>query len=664
MRRLILGTAGHIDHGKTALVRALTGVDTDRLPEEKRRGITIDLGFARLPLSGGLELGVVDVPGHEAFVRNMLAGATGFDLALLVIAADEGVMPQTREHLAIIELLGVRAGVVALTKIDLVDDEWLALVLDDVREQLRATSFAGAPVVPVSAVTGAGLDELRQALARVADNVRERAGDDLFRMPVDRVFTVHGTGTVVTGTVWSGAVRREDALLLLPSGLTARARGVQVHGAEVESAGAGQRVAIALAGADRERAARGARGEVLVREAAWQPASAISARIRLIPGTDWELVQRQRVRFHLGTAELLGRVRLLGKERLGPGEAGWARIALEAPAVARAGDRFVIRSYSPVTTIGGGVVYEPDASRRKRLDGEAAALLEQLLDAPEESVRARVTLAGWSGAGLTRLPVETPHPPAAVAESLARLEAAGAVRRVGERVFAAAVVAQARTDLLAAVDAFHARSPLRAGLDLEELRRALDARAADAAPLAEALLEELVQEGVLAVRGHVVARAGFTPRLTEEQAAARDRLAALFETAALAPPAVEELPAELRQRKDFWPLLKLLEAEGRILAITGETFVSARAIAQARTLLLERLAGQGPLGPADFRDVLPVSRKHLIPLLEYFDRCGVTLKKGADRFVPSSADAAGVQQRDRRQGEPAARKSDLYISEA
>ena len=652
MRRLILGTAGHIDHGKTALVRALTGVDTDRLPEEKRRGITIDLGFARLPLDDTLELGVVDVPGHEAFVRNMLAGATGFDLALLVVAADEGVMPQTREHLAIVELLGVRAGVVALTKTDLVDDDWLGLVLDDLRAQLATTPFAAAPVVPVSAVTGAGLDQLRAALRSAAAGVRDRTGDDLFRLPVDRVFTVRGTGTVVTGTVWSGRVRPDDSLTLLPSGVAARARGVQVHGADVAEASAGQRAAVALAGLERDDVTR---GEVLVREGAWRAATVLTVRLRLIPGSEWELAQRQRIRFHLGTAELLGRVQLLGTDRLRPGEHAWGQLVLEAPVVARAGDRFVLRSYSPVTTIGGGTVLEPDAPRRKRLEPADAARLERLLGSADDALVARAALAGSAGALLARLPVETPHAAAVLQPVLARLEAATppAVHRIGDRLFTGDVARAAREALLATVDDFHARNPLRAGIERPELRRALQERsarpgaaerggaprtrravpAATSAVLADALLDALVAGGTLVARGPVVARAGFLPSLTPEQAQARDRLAAAFELAGLAPPALEELPAELRQRKDFWPLLKLLEGDGRLLALGPESYVSARAIEDARGVIRQRLGGQGPLGPADFKALFPLSRKHLIPLLEYFDRAGVTLRRGNERFL-------------------------------
>ncbi|MYJ16997.1 MAG: selenocysteine-specific translation elongation factor, partial [Gemmatimonadetes bacterium] len=358
MRRLILGTAGHIDHGKTALVQALTGVDTDRLAEEKRRGITIDLGFAELPVSDDLAFGVVDVPGHESFIRNMLAGATGMDLVLLVVSADEATMPQTREHLAIVRLLGVERVVVALSRIDLVEEEWLELALDDVRELLAGTPYADAPIVPTSAVTGAGLDELRAALAREGGRARARLDADIVRLPVDRVFTVRGTGTVVTGTLWSGSLSLDQRIRLEPGGLAARVRGLEVHGRSVRTARAGERTAVALAGSRVGREAVG-RGQVVVGADPWVAADRVTARIELLPDTAWGIERGQRVRVHLGTSEVMARVFLLDCAEIVAGEVAWAQLRLEAPLVARTRDHVVLRSYSPMTTIGGGIVAEP-----------------------------------------------------------------------------------------------------------------------------------------------------------------------------------------------------------------------------------------------------------------------------------------------------------------
>lgn len=340
MRRLILGTAGHIDHGKTALVRALSGIDADRLPEEKRRGITIDLGFAHLTFASGMELGIVDVPGHEAFIKNMLAGATGIDLALVVVAADESVMPQTREHLDILELLGVRAAVIAVTKADLVDDEWLELVVAEVRETVANGPFAEAPIVAVSAHAPRGFDELVAALEQAGEQIVERDGDDLFRLPIDRVFTVRGTGTVVTGTVWSGALEHDQTVRVLPDGAAVRVRGLQAFGQDRQRVAAGERAAVALAGIPRDQITR---GDLLTTDDGWQVSPMLTARVRVLPGAPRPLRHRQRVRFHLGTREVLGRVAVLDGEEIEPGNAGWVQLRLETPVVARAGDRFVLR---------------------------------------------------------------------------------------------------------------------------------------------------------------------------------------------------------------------------------------------------------------------------------------------------------------------------------
>jgi selenocysteine-specific elongation factor len=627
MRRLILGTAGHIDHGKTALVRALTGVDTDRLPEEKRRGITIDLGFASLRLGEDLQLGIVDVPGHEAFIRNMLAGATGIDLALLVVAADEGVMPQTREHMAIMELLGVRSAVVAVTKADLVEDDWLQLVLEDVRGQLAGTAFADAPLVPVSAVTRAGLDVLLARLAVAAEHTHERTADDLLRLPIDRVFTVRGTGTVVTGTIWSGRIARDETVTILPSGRTARVRGVQVHGADVAGAVAGQRAAVALAGVERERLAR---GNSVVREIGWSAASLLTARVRLLEDAAWEVRQNQRVRFHLGTLEVMARVRLLDARTLGPGDEGWIQIRLEAPVTARAGDRFVLRSYSPVTTIGGGQIHEPAAPRRGRLDPAAAGLLGALASASDAAVLARVRLAGWGGVAANRLAVETALPPAAVDAALARLDGQE-VQRIETLIVDRALALAARDALVRRVEAYHAEQPLRPGIEREELRRAVPPDAA--AVVVTRALERLLADGELVAQGPHVARRGFRPTLTAQQGALRDRLLAAFEDAELTPPSLTELPAEFRDHPDLRALLRLLEADGKLVQLTPDSYISALSIHAAVAVVRERLAGGAALAPTDFKAIFPVSRKYLIPLLEWFDRSGVTLRRGDMRYL-------------------------------
>ena len=392
MKHLILGTAGHIDHGKTSLVKSLTGTDTDRLKEEKERGITIELGFAPLEIAGRLRFGVVDVPGHEDFVRTMVAGAAGMDVVLLVIAADEGVMPQTREHLAIVQMLGVRELVVALTKRDLVDDDWLALVDADVDELLRPTPYAQARRVATSVTRSTGLDELTDALLDAADRARAPALSDLVRLPLDRVFALQGTGTVVTGTLWTGTLRVGDRVVILPEGLDARVRSLQVHGRDVDEARAGERTAVALVGegGDRTRVRRGA---TLVTSRDWAPARMLTAQVRLLPDSAWSLVPRQRVHLHHGTAEVLARCTLLDADELAPGDTGWVQFRLEEPLPARARDRMVLRAYSPVTTIGGAVVAEPTPPKRARLDAATIAALQGVIQGePADAVRSALDL--------------------------------------------------------------------------------------------------------------------------------------------------------------------------------------------------------------------------------------------------------------------------------
>lgn len=636
MRRLILGTAGHIDHGKTRLVRALTGVDTDRLAEEKRRGITIDLGFAALPLGDDVEAGVVDVPGHEGFIRNMLAGATGMDLVLLTVAGDEGVMPQTREHLAIVELLGVRRGVVAVTKSDLVEPAWLELVREELRDTLAPGPFSEWPVVAVSAATGEGLDALVEALRETAGGVPARRSDDLFRLPVDRVFTVHGTGTVVTGTVWHGSLAADGSVLILPEGREARVRGLQVHGREAERAAAGQRAALALAGVDRGDLRR---GSVLVGGAGWSAQRMLTARVRVLEDSVWTLRHRQRVRFHLGTSEVMARLALLEGPEILPGETAWAQLRLEAAVVARAGDRFVLRSYSPMSTIGGGVVAEAAPLKRRRLGpGQRRALAELLSADPERIVRSLLRLAGWRGVVPDRIPVEAGLRPGEVDGVL---DAAGCVR-AGGRAFAADVAAMGEEVLIAAVERLHAEEPLRAGVGREELRPELPGWADPG--LADALMDRLVARGELEAVAGALRRRGFSRRLTPGQEAVRLRLRDVFGAAALEPPALGDLPGDLAKRPDLWPLVRLMEEDGELVCVAPpDGYADAAAVGAAVRRVRSALAGKEELTPTDFKEVLGLSRKHLIPLLEHFDRLGVTRRRGDRRvLVPEEAPEQGI----------------------
>ncbi|MCH7855947.1 MAG: selenocysteine-specific translation elongation factor [Gemmatimonadetes bacterium] len=629
-KRLILGTAGHIDHGKTALVKVLTGVDTDRLLEEKARGITIELGFADFTPKEGLRMGVVDVPGHEGFIRNMLAGATGMDLVLMVVAADEGMMPQTREHLEIVQLLGVEQMVVALTKSDLVEEEWLPLVEEEVREALRESPYSEAPVVATSTATGAGIEELKDRLVEVAEGAAERSSEDLTRLPIDRAFTVRGTGTVVTGTLWSGRLSIGDAVVLQPSGVHGRVRGLQVHGIQVNDAGAGERTAVALTGGEIDLDSA-ERGQVLVAEGAWGATGMLTAQLRVIQGTGWKVKQGQRVRVHLGTTEVMARVVMLEGSEVRPGDVGWVQLRLERPLLARTGDRFVIRSYSPVTTIGGGVVAEALPPKRKKLRPHEASELQAIIHGDSEAaLGAALRLASWRGIAVDEVPIRTGLPPEEGRSATTALGEEGA-REAGGRVFDGSIVEAARTLMHEAVDAFHRDEPLRAGIAVELLRQTVPTH--DEGRLADLLLSEAVASGSLEVRDSSVLRPGYEPVVTERQQQVMDELLGVYRDAGLAAPSVSELPEALRGRDDLWPLLKLLERRGQLVALENELFLDADGFSATAERVATELAGATGLGPSDFRELIPVTRKHLIPILSHFDQIGLTIRGPDGRDV-------------------------------
>jgi selenocysteine-specific elongation factor len=610
---MILGTAGHIDHGKTSLVRALTGVDTDRLPEEKRRGITIDLGFAPLQLDGIGTLGVVDVPGHEAFVRTMVAGATGIDLALLVVAADEGVMPQTREHLAILRLLGVRAGVVALTKADLVDDEWLALVRDDVVAAVADGPLADAPIVAVSSVTGEGVEALRDALAAAARRVPGRSTADLFRMPIDRAFTIRGTGTVVTGTVWSGTLRRDATLRLFPSGDAVRVRGLQAHGHAVERIHAGERAAIALAGVELSRVGRGA---VLVAGDAWRPSTVLRADVALLDDVARPVGPRNQLRLHLGTSEVGARLVATGGA-LAPGEHRPARIVVDEPVVARTGDRFVLRGGSPLGTVGGGVVTDPLAPQRARAWAQRA---DSVADALDQFLRE----SALTGLDVAELPVRL----GVGDKELADLLTASDAWRVADRLYAPSARAQVVERIRFTLAEYHAAHPLDPGAPRQWLRTRI--RVAEA--VVDAVLEELVSAGELVLEQGDVRLAGFTTRLSEKQRALADQIVARLTAAGAEPPSVEELAASLgASSADVASVTRLLARQGELVAVEPNRYFMRSTVTQLVTRVQGGMSEGETYGPAELREFVGLSRKFLIPFLEFCDREGYTVRNDLGR---------------------------------
>jgi selenocysteine-specific elongation factor len=619
-RRFVVGTAGHIDHGKTALVKALTGVDTDRWEEEKRRGITIDLGFAPLPLTGDgdLQASIVDVPGHEGFVKNMLAGATGIDVALLVIAADEGVMPQTEEHLAIVELLGVRRGVPVLSKRDLVDDEWLALVRAEVAERLKSSRVRWEPPVAVSALTGDGLDALRAALVAVANDVPARAADDLFRLPIDRVFAVAGAGTVVTGSTWSGMVAVGDSVRVLPQDREARVRSVEVHGEAAERAVPGRRTALALVGVDKEQVDR---GDVAVTGEGWAPTTTLDVALELLPSARKPLAVRTRIRVHLGTAEVLGRVAQV--RSIAPGETGLARLLLERRLVARGGDRFVIRSFSPVTTIGGGVVLDPFPPKRPRVS-ERGLTADQ---PPGERLVRLVEEAGLRGVAVRDLPVRLGILPG---------EGAHVIELAGKGVLASGDVLVARRAITTEVErlatlvaAHHDAHPLDAGLSLQALRAAVTAAAP---PVLDLLVEFGAKKQAFELAGAVVRRPGWKATLDSHAGDSGARLVRRLAEARWQVPTVAELQHEFPDLA-IAPLLAHLAREGGVEQVDQERYAAKPALDEFRRALEATLQELGRATPAQLRDRTGLTRKYLIPLLEWADRRGITKRQGDARVL-------------------------------
>jgi selenocysteine-specific elongation factor len=622
-RLAVVGTAGHIDHGKTALVRRLTGVDTDRLPEEKRRGISIDLGFARLVTPRGSHVGIVDVPGHERFVKNMLAGVGGIDVVLLVIAADEGPMPQTREHLAIVSLLGVKRGVVVLAKADLVEREWLDLVRRDVTALLADTPLRGAPVVEFSAVTGQGEAELLAALDEQLAGVPGRDLTGPARLPVDRVFTAEGFGTVVTGTLWRGAVRTGDTLALLPEGRAVRVRRVQVHGETVEQAQAGQRTALALHGVERAEVER---GDWLATPESLVPSQVLDVRFELLPDFPREWPALARVRFHLGASEIIGRLALLEGEVLGPGSSALAQVRLEKPTVAARDDRFVIRSYSPSRTVGGGSVIQPVARKRRRhAELEAIALMEK----GSVAQRAAQTMALWAGPGT----------PASLARALgaaegearaalAELEARAEVVRVGEGAWVTATRWQAALGAIQdEVAAYARRHPARFGVPKGELKAKLQTSLD--AMLFDAALASLMEQRRLAARADRLRPEAEPWSPPAEVTRALEAVVRDLEASGLSVPESAQWTAKLG------PLgvevAALGQFLGRLVRVTQEFTYTRGQLEGLRRRLVGHFAAHPSLTVADFKGLAGVTRKHAVPLLEQGDRVGWTARVGDER---------------------------------
>jgi selenocysteine-specific elongation factor len=634
MKSIIIGTAGHIDHGKTTLVKALTGIDTDRLEEEKRRGITIDLGFAHLELNtpGGekLRLGFIDVPGHERFVRNMLAGVGGIDLVLLVVAADESIKPQTREHFEICRLLSIPRGITVITKADMVDEETLNLVRLEIDDFVRGSFLdtGSSPVVAVSALKGTGLDDLKLEIARLAADVPARDSDALFRLPIDRVFAMKGFGAVITGTLIAGKVKKEEEVEVFPSRRRARVRGVQVHGAATDHALAGQRTALNLAGVQLEDLAR---GMTLAAPDLLEPTQRFEVELSLLKDAK-PLKDRARVHLHAFTSETIAEVSLHEGAELKPGATALAQLRSEDPLLLLPGDRVILRQFSPVITIGGARVLDAFPLSRQKQKKDARIKFLQMLVADDLTERLLARIARRAGEGLTLAQAvrETGLKPAVLAPVLAALVQQNKVVQAGEAYVAAPAFQQARTQATAALDAFHKANPLVAGISKEELRAKLGLQPA----IMEAVLGQLTRERKAEVTGELVRLAGRGVELKDEEAKAKEQIEKAFASAGLKVPLMKEVLAALPIDKPRAQKLVTLLLRDRVLVKLADELVFHQSALQELRQTLARHKAQSPkIDVGKFKDLTGVSRKYAIPLLEYLDRERVTRRVGDERVI-------------------------------
>ena len=631
MKSIIVGTAGHIDHGKTALVKALTGIDADRLEEEKRRGITIDLGFAHMdllaPNGETLRLGFVDVPGHERFVRNMLAGVGGIDLVLLVIAADEAIKPQTREHFDILQLLGVQRGITVLTKSDTIDRETLDVVRLEVEEFLRGTFLetSHAPIVAVSSLTGAGLEELKQAMVAVAGEVKPRDSDAIARLPIDRVFTMKGFGTVVTGTLVAGTIRREDELEAFLTGRRVRVRGVQVHGQTADTAVAGQRTALNLAGASTEELSR---GMTLAPPSMFEATRRADVRLRLLSSAPRVMKDRARVHFHAYTMETLAEVVLYETKQIVPGEEAYARLKLPGPALLLPGDRFIIRQFSPVVTIGGGVVL--DAAPVPRMPGQVDFLPVLSAGNAGTILRGRIARRLREGISMSKLVAETGWGRNVIEVHLAQAIQQGHVLRIADLLVDAPAILELQRFTLRIVDDFHQKNPLVGGVAKEELRE----QVGTSTEVFNAALGMLVRDKKLEVAGDLVRLPGRGVVMKDEEAESKKKIEDAFAVAGLKVPALHEVLAGLKVDKArAQKIVTLLLRDKALIKVSDELVFHRNALEELRRQIVAYKVKSAKVDVAQFKELTGVTRKYAIPLLEYLDRERVTKRVGDERII-------------------------------
>ena len=633
MKHFVLGTAGHVDHGKTALIKALTGVDTDRLKEEKERGITIELGFASLSLPSGETLGIVDVPGHEKFIKNMVAGAAGIDVVMLVIAADEGIMPQTKEHLHICSLLGITTGIVTLTKIDLVEKDWLELVKSEITEYLLGSFLENAPILPVSAIKQEGLADLITAIDGAVRKINEKADDGIFRLPVDRVFTMKGFGTVITGTMISDHIKIGEEIEILPEAITTRIRGIQVHNQTVEDAWAGQRTAINLQGIEKSTIER---GNVLVRPKTVWPSKRLDVSVEFLASNSKNLKNRALVRLHTGTSEIIARIILLDKDELAPGQKAFAQLVLERADVIVASDRFVLRSYSPVTTIGGGQIIDPLPLKHKRQNEKIIADLNVLQSGTlPERISVIMERTGFTGINLRGLTFRLGISTKKIREALEILfsgKKAILLDSEDTTVISSYFYNQLEELIGKNLATYHKKNPLQEGISKEQLKETLGR--AISAKLFNLALRSLGKKETIVSDKDNVRLAGHQVELAGDLDSLRHNIAQIYTEAGLTPPSITDVVSGfMDQKAKAQSIIKLMLKDGDLIKINEEMCFSREVLGKLREDYKAMLIKDGKATPATFKDMTGLSRKYIIPLMEYFDVNKLTVRVADHRIL-------------------------------
>jgi selenocysteine-specific elongation factor len=631
VKQIILGTAGHIDHGKTALVKALTGIDTDRLKEEKERGITIELGFAHLKLPSGLTIGIVDVPGHERFVKNMVAGATGIDLVALIVAADEGVMPQTREHLEVCSLLDIKHGLVILTKIDLVDKEWLSLVKDDVTSFLTGTFLQGAHILEVSSETGEGIKELVRTLDELAKEVPERDLGNFFRLPIDRVFTMRGFGTVVTGTTISGHIGVGSEVTIYPEGIRSKIRGIQVHHQDVPLVKAGLRSAINLQGLEKEAIAR---GDVVAERDSLKPTYMVDTVLEYLDSAPKRLQNRTKVRFHCGTSEIIATVILLDRDNLSPGNQCLAQLRLERPAVVLSRDRFVVRSYSPIRTIGGGYILNPLPLKKKRFSKDVLQALNILSKGPDKAIVEQHTKGSrLKGLSKTELSFLTNLSKRDLDEIIASLISDNLIFKVDteDEIFLhSEFYNKAKEEIVTILADYHRRFPLKEGIVKEELRSKMASNMRE--KLFNHIITDLIQASVIVREKDIIRVKDHQVKLPQDKEELRSQIDKIYLKGGLEPPYFKDLGQDIAE-KGGRDLLEIMVKDGTLIKVKEDLYFHKKAVEELKGRLVGFIKGKGEIATPELKKLTGVSRKYTIPLIEYFDKIQLTVRIGDKRIL-------------------------------